>query len=127
MANAQITFTGVVLEVGPELTVGQKGTKKVTIIVDNGATYNSTIPVTFIGQATEQTYALKQGDSVSISGFLEGREGQGQWKGKYYLDFNGKQASVISRPGTASSPVAQPAGIPRGPEFPSDDDGQLPF
>lgn len=123
-----IEVTGKVHKVLEE-TVGQNNTQKRTVIVlvdDNYAPY---LPVTFIGKSYDKA-TCKEGDEVTISVNLGGRE----WQGKYFPSINGWKVDVHNH---SSSPEPQ-EGIQPNPNFQNpttpptpnpldDEDDDLPF
>lgn len=118
------TIKGVIEKILPVETFTKF--QKQTVIVNNGEKYNPSIPCTFTQNHVDDIPAYNVGDTVEVTGSLEGRE----YNGKYYLDFRCFKIVPVggsSRPAKQPEPPMTVAQINGGASLPEDDFDGLPF
>ena len=107
------TIRGMVINVGPVETVGQKGHKKQVIAVSTGGQYAQTLGVEFFGKHADKADGIRIGDEIRAHVNVNGRE----HNGRYYTSLSAWKVDVISKAGGAPAPAPYGAG----------DDDSLPF
>ncbi len=104
-------LTGKVIRVGETEQI--KDTfKKRELVIETDDKYPQSIPLEFVQDKTELLNGISEGDSVTVSYNLRGRE----WNGKYYVNVQGWK---LEKTGSAPAPVNVNAPVE------ADDD--LPF
>lgn len=106
------TIRGLVVNVGPVETVGQKGHKKQVIAVSTGGQYAQTLGVEFFGKNADKASGIAIGDEIRAHVNVNGRE----HNGRYYTSLSAWKVDVLTKAG------GMPAGTPT-----AGDDDSLPF
>lgn len=99
-AEAFGTVTGRVISIARE-KVGKKATDKATAIIDvtGESQYTNVVPVSAMGKSFDKLDGIKEGDEVTCSVYLRGRE----WNGKYFAENAVKDCRVISAAASATA------------------------
>ena len=110
MSEFKATFEvkGVVLEVGETRSFGPSGFSKREVIVEtsNSDKFSSPVCVTLKRDKTAQADSLHEGDSVEVTGFVEGRRWEGPNGVRHFIDLSANSILVTGRatlPTTAAS------------------------
>lgn len=128
---AQVSITGTIKMIGKTQDISEKFRKRECVITEPGGQYPAHIPVEFTQDRCGLVDGFKEGEEVTITAFVNGRE----WTGKdgvtkYFLSLSGNR---IERTGaTASAPNGggrQSVPAPTAADMPpvGGDDDDLPF
>ena len=127
---AQVSITGTIKVVGKTQDVSEKFRKREVVITEAGGQYPQHIPVEFTQDRCEVLDGYKQGEEVTVTCYVNGRE----WTGKdgvtkYFLSLKGdrieRKGGAAQGPGATAAMSAPPPTIADMPINGGDDD--LPF
>ena len=104
-------LTGKVIRVGETVNVSDKF-KKRELVIETDEKYPQSVPLEFVQDKTEMLDGINEGDTVTVSYNLRGRE----WNGKYYVNVQGWR---LEKTGSAPAPVVE--------NDPVEADDNLPF
>ncbi len=92
-------LTGKVIRVGETVNVSDKF-KKRELVIETDEKYPQSVPLEFVQDKTEMLDGINEGDTVTVSYNLRGRE----WNGKYYVNVQGWR---LEKTGSAPAPVVE--------------------
>ena len=92
-------LTGKVIRVGETVNVSDKF-KKRELVIETDEKYPQSVPVEFVQDKIELLEGINEGDTVTVSYNLRGRE----WNGKYYVNVQGWR---LEKTGSAPAPVVE--------------------
>ncbi len=92
-------LTGKVIRVGETVNVSDKF-KKRELVIETDEKYPQSVPLEFVQDKIELLEGINEGDTVTVSYNLRGRE----WNGKYYVNVQGWR---LEKTGSAPAPVVE--------------------
>lgn len=92
-------LNGRVIRVGETVNVSDKF-KKRELVIETDEKYPQSVPLEFVQDKTEMLDGINEGDTVTVSYNLRGRE----WNGKYYVNVQGWR---LEKNGSAPAPVVE--------------------
>lgn len=92
-------LTGKVIRVGETVNVSDKF-KKRELVIETDEKYPQSVPLEFVQDKIELLDGINEGDAVTVSYNLRGRE----WNGKYYVNVQGWR---LEKTGSAPAPVVE--------------------
>ena len=116
MSN-KVELQGTVVQIEEKSGETTKGTwKRQNIVIKTNAEYKNTIPVGFFNKDLD----VKEGDNVTVTAFVGGRE----YEGRYFLDIDGDTLTVTGKAMTTKEVyTTQPEAV----AVEEDDSDGLPF
>jgi hypothetical protein len=131
---ASVSITGTIKVMGKTQQISEKFSKREVVITEAGGQYPQHIPVEFTQDGCSLLDGFNQGDEVTVSCFVNGRE----WTGKdgvtkHFLSLKGNriERSGAAASGGGSSSGYQAAPLPTAADMPpvggGSDDDDLPF
>lgn len=103
-------LTGKVIRVGETVNVSDKF-KKRELVIETDEKYPQSVPLEFVQDKIEMLDGINEGDTVTVSYNLRGRE----WNGKYYVNVQGWR---LEKTGSAPAPVVENDPVEAGDDLP---------
>jgi len=103
-------LTGKVIRVGETVNVSDKF-KKRELVIETDEKYPQSVPLEFVQDKIELLDGINEGDTVTVSYNLRGRE----WNGKYYVNVQGWR---LEKTGSAPAPVVENDPVEAGDDLP---------
>lgn len=97
--KAEFKVEGEVLIINETQTFASGFRKREVVIETSKGNRPSPVKVTFKGEDVEKPDSLNEGDGVSVEGFVDGRE----YNGNFYIDLNVRSCMVTEKSAKAAS------------------------